>query len=137
MTIIDLQDGTKLTMLESIFEMPTNIYAEFRANELLAAGIGDIDAALQRTMSAIADNDNEKALIEAQNTYIAIKHVEAKHNPEQVQFGWMISKVNSEAVTSVTNEDRQRLVSELGENGLTHSQIVNYLEAVKKNLNQS
>jgi hypothetical protein len=136
MTIIDLQDGTKLSMYDSIFEMPTNIYAEFRANELLAAGIGNIDAALNRTMTAIVDNDNEKALIEAQNTFIAVKHVEGKYDPEHVQFGWLIKAVGDSPIVSVTNEDRQKLVADLGEkHGLTHGQVVGYLETVKKNLN--
>lgn len=135
MTIINLQDGTKLSMYDSIFEMPTNIYCEFRANELLAAGIGNIDAALNRTMAAIADADNERALTEAQNTYIAFKHVEAKHNPDHVQFGWMVCKVGDTPVVSVTNEDRQKLVIDLGVNGLTHQQVLDYLETVKKNLN--
>lgn len=134
MTTIDLQGGTKLKMYESIFEMPTSIYAKYKANELLSAGIENVEEVLTKAIVAIADNDNERALIEAQNTYIAIKHTEANHVPSQVQFGWLIESINEEPIKHVTDEERRDLVLALGDKGLTQQMVFDCIENVKKKL---
>lgn len=135
MTTITLQGGTKVELYESIFEMPTYHYSKFEANRLLEAGIGNVLSILERSMMAIGDNDNDRALTEVQNAYIGLKHAEAEYDPKQVQFGWCIAAVNDEPVKHTTNEQRQKVVHDLGLKGLLMQQVFDFDLALKKNLN--
>ena len=135
MTTIVLQDGTKLSMFGGIMDLPASNYTDFRANELLAAGIGNIYANLERSMVAIGEEKNDVALTELQNAYVGLKHTEAGHDAEQLQFAWCVAAVGDKPIVAKTAEERQQLMRELGEHGLTQQMVTDFVEEIKKKLN--
>jgi len=128
--------GTKITVYDSIDEMPIKRFDEFNKALLIDANVGssvyDLDKRFQTMFNFLEAGDNDNALKEHSNLRIAFHNASIGNNTRADAFASLIYSFNGFKVGSVemTNED---VMDKLVELGITQGMIMEVVEEVKKN----
>jgi hypothetical protein len=130
---------TKLTMYDSIEEIPITRFQIYNMNVMIDAGIGgDVDAFDQRCnnlRNLIVSNPDE-AIKEVLNMQQNVRFVMAKADPKMYSFVAMIHKINGRLLQDddLTEAGMQKIIAELGAQRLPVRRVFAYLVQLKKKL---
>jgi hypothetical protein len=130
---------TKLTMYDSIEEIPITRFQIYNMNVMIDAGIGgDVDAFDQRcnNLRNLIVSNPDQAIKEVLNMQQNVRFVMAKADPKMYSFVSMIHKINGRLLQDddLTEAGMQKIIAELGAQRLPVRRVFAYLVQLKKKL---
>ena len=142
MEIINLQvDGqpkTEVKLYSTIDDLLIERYNEFK--KLMAMHwVGDptipgIQKHLEKLTAFIQTDKKEEAIGELSNLMYGLTMIIGELNPRHVAFGHLIHSINGEKLKDYSEENIEKVLTDLSAKGLNEGQVSNYINSVKKKL---
>jgi hypothetical protein len=137
MRVVKLNTGKEITLRESPAELPINRFTIHQKYLIQAAGIGstvgDVDRhfnTLDRFLAAgkIAEAAQERYNLHI-NLFLALNEINITH----LAFAVLVDSVAGQPVSDYSEAGLKRIAEQLGQAGLTESELREILSDVKKN----
>lgn len=129
-------NGNELEMYTSTETMPITTYMKHNLQVMIDANIGaDMDAfdSHMLKLSRYSQNgDKENHSKQIGNIRQCYHFIINNINPEFNSFVTLIKKLNGKPIDDLSDENVQRIVQQLGKEGLTVRLVRNFLDYVKK-----
>lgn len=121
-----------------IYKIPEYNWQKFQRCLILDAGIGstvlEVIGHTDAIMNAAANDRKEDLSNELNNFRLSIYSAIEGINYSSMAFACMVQTIDGEAVSIVTDTDINELAKRITETGITHGEIADYVNLLKKKL---
>jgi hypothetical protein len=131
----------KVEFYEGIEDLPHINYMKFNKESLRADNVGfraiDLEARVQAAAAYVGANQNQKALVELDNLYLALAYARNEFDPKGIAFAAQVKSIGGVLRDDFTTKGLEDTLKECQKLGITKKEIDERVDYVKKNLKQS
>lgn len=131
-------NGRKVSVYDSIDEMPIVNFQKYNKYLLIDSGIGsdadDIDAHISRVAQLVRSGDPKKALRELQNMRQNMHMVNCEISPRYMAFAALVRDIDGEKVEDLSDDGLKAVLARI--KGVSHGALVSVLEWLKKKVSE-